>query len=351
MRFLITLGATSLFALACTSWIKAHRKALYALATILALLTAAGLGVFLPPALELVLCQPLTRGSLATAFFVLVMYAGALSDSCPIRRKLLSIRGELSIIASILTLGHNLSAGQVYFVRLISAPASMPINHLLATICSLVMLIIMLPLFVTSFPALRRKMSGRSWKQLQRWAYLFYGLTYIHVILLFLPEAQDGSTSALVNLVVFSIVFLAYASLRMQKAIGPGRRARLIPAAAALLTAILVIVSALPQTDSPETGLSNNPSISWQDGVYTGKGRGYAGAVIVEVTVEQGQITFIQVIDHDEDKPYWKKALVTIDRILEEQTSKVDSVAGATKSCKGIQKAVKDALKQAEIGR
>ena len=40
--------------------------------------------------------------------------------------------------------------------------------------------------------------------------------------------------------------------------------------------------------------------------------------------------------------------MVTIDRILEAQSTDVDNVASATKSVKGIKRAVADALKDAE---
>ena len=355
MRFLICLGLSSLFALTCTARIRAHRNALYVLAALLALGTgcgaALGLEALLPPAVELVLWRPLARGSLATALFALVMYAGALPDGSPVRRKLLSIRGELSILAGLLTLGHNLAAGQVYFVRLVTAPGSLPRNQLLAALCSLVLLALLLPLLVTSFPAVRRRMPGRRWKQLQRLAYLFYGLTYVHVVLLFLPDAREGSVSALVNLAVFSAVFLGYAALRLRKALGRSRL-RPVPAAAALLLFALVVLPALPRSDGGQDPADPaDPGVRWQDGVYTGKGRGYGGPVQAEVTVSEDRITGVRITDHREDEPYWKKAQVTIPRILEAQTPSVDTVAGATKSCKGIQRAVRDALKQAERGR
>lgn len=158
------------------------------------------------------------------------------------------IRGELSIIASILTLGHNISFGLTYFRLLFTQPDCLPVNQLLAAICSLVMLCIMLPLFITSFKCVRKKMKGSSWKKLQRLAYGFYALIYIHVLLLTLPGAQKGNGSYLLTVVVYSVVFLTYGALRVRKALQKQSAAvRRIPTVAAVCAMILVICAAAPQ--------------------------------------------------------------------------------------------------------
>ena len=59
-----------------------------------------------------------TQGGLAGALFVLVMYAGAVKNGGVYIRHIMPIRSELSIMASILTLGHNIAFGRTYFVRL-----------------------------------------------------------------------------------------------------------------------------------------------------------------------------------------------------------------------------------------
>ena len=94
---------------------------------------------------------------------------------------LFPIRAELSIIACILTLAHNIIFGRYHFVALFTNPKSMSFNMLLAAIVSLMLIAIMLPLMITSFPNIRKKMKYKSWKNLQRFAYAFYGLTYFPV--------------------------------------------------------------------------------------------------------------------------------------------------------------------------
>ena len=103
----------------------------------------------------------------------------------------------------------------------------------------------MLPLFITSFKCVRKKMKGSSWKKLQRLAYGFYALIYIHVLLLTLPGAQKGNGSYLLTVVVYSVVFLTYGALRVRKALQKQSAAvRRIPTVAAVCAMILVICAA-----------------------------------------------------------------------------------------------------------
>lgn len=58
-----------------------------------------------------------SRGTVAIALLTIVMYTGVLKNSSNVRKKLMSVRGELSIIASILTLGHNILYGMSYLKK------------------------------------------------------------------------------------------------------------------------------------------------------------------------------------------------------------------------------------------
>ena len=50
------------------------------------------------------------------------MYTGALKNGSKLMKILMPIRAELSIIASILTLAHNIIFGKYHFVTLFTAP-------------------------------------------------------------------------------------------------------------------------------------------------------------------------------------------------------------------------------------
>ena len=134
-----------------------------------------------------------TKSAFSTALFIVVMYTGALKNGSKLIKILMPIRAELSIIASILTLGHNIIYGKTYFVKLFTNPESIKGNVLLAAIVSLILILIMLPLMITSFQKVRRKIQPKKWKKLQRTAYLFYGLIYVHIMLLIMPSAFNGN--------------------------------------------------------------------------------------------------------------------------------------------------------------
>lgn len=159
------------------------------------------------------------KGSLGTAMFVVVMYTGALPKGNKLIAPLMKIRGELSITAAILVLCHNFTYGMTYFRMLFTKTSLLSATQLAAAVISLVLIAIMLVLTVTSFPSVRKKMQAKKWKQLQRTAYVFYGLMYVHIMLINIPYARLGLGMYVANVVIYSIVFLGYAAMRISKAI------------------------------------------------------------------------------------------------------------------------------------
>ncbi|MCR4843017.1 MAG: FMN-binding protein [Eubacterium sp.] len=85
------------------------------------------------------------------------------------------------------------------------------------------------------------------------------------------------------------------------------------------------------------------------DGTYEGTGYGFGGDIVVEVKVEGGEITAVDIISADnEDAEYFDMAKSVVDDIVEAGSADVDTVSGATFSSTGIIDAVKDALDGAQ---
>ena len=84
-----------------------------------------------------------------------------------------------------------------------------------------------------------------------------------------------------------------------------------------------------------------------KDGTYEGSGKGFKGEIKVSVKVEDAKITDIKILKSSDDEPYFSNAKAVLDKILKTQSTKVDSVSGATFSSNGIKSAVRSALKQA----
>ena len=158
-----------------------------------------------------------TKSILATALWIIVMWTGALKNGSSLIKKLMPVRGELSIIAFILTICHVIVYGQLYLTRLIFHSDTMKISMVLMTLLSVLMVVIMLPLSIISFKKIRKKINPKTWKKVQKSAYLFYALIYVHILILDIPKAQSGNKEYLFNVMAYSIIFVSYAVCRIRK--------------------------------------------------------------------------------------------------------------------------------------
>lgn len=87
---------------------------------------------------------------------------------------------------------------------------------------------------------------------------------------------------------------------------------------------------------------------AYKDGTYTGEAQGFGGPVDVEVLVENGMISEINITSAEkEDGAYLSMAEDMIPTILEAQSADVDTISGATFSSTGIKEAVAQALEEA----
>lgn len=110
-----------------------------------------------------------------------------------------------------------------------------------------------------------------------------------------------------------------------------------------------VTVSALFEKDAeqPTTG-------SYKDGTYTGSAKGHDSTVpvTVTVTVENGNISRIDVTKQNETEGYWATAIAIIEKLLglgnDSAVDDVTTISGATQSSTAIKEAVQNALKSAE---
>ena len=83
------------------------------------------------------------------------------------------------------------------------------------------------------------------------------------------------------------------------------------------------------------------------DGVYIGEYDVNFIYAKVEVTVQNGEITNINILEHRHERG--KTAEVITDSIVDEQKIDVDAISGATNSSTVIKKAVENALKSRKL--
>ena len=106
--------------------------------------------------------------------------------------------------------------------------------------------------------------------------------------------------------------------------------------------------------DAEETDTEEESDASenvYKDGIYTGSAQGFGGAITVQVTLANDEITDIQVTSAPgEDSASLSQGEGVISSIISAQSTDVDTVSGATFSSTGIINAVVDALGKAENG-
>lgn len=220
---LVSLALTLIFALGCHGALKKHPGAFYALAVLIVIAEViyyqAGIRDLAPEWVTQYVVNLFKRGALSTAMFMVVMYTGALDGRRSVVRTLMGVRGQLSILACILTLGHNIIYGLKHFVHLFTNPWDMKPQTIIAAILSLVMIALMLPLLATSFRCVRSRMKAADWKRLQRLAYLFFGLIYVHIMVLFVPKFEKKY----LDILFYTVLFGAYLVLRVARKARLGR--------------------------------------------------------------------------------------------------------------------------------
>lgn len=87
------------------------------------------------------------------------------------------------------------------------------------------------------------------------------------------------------------------------------------------------------------------PTLPYEDGVYTGSSRGYGGTVRVQVTMEGGRITDLQILNAShETSAFLRRARRLLTTVLTAQTWEVDAVSEATYTSRGILGAIQNAL-------
>ena len=357
------------------------------------------------PFLDFFFKKIMQRGVLAGSLFIWVMLAPVLPKSFAGRKTIYLLRGEMAICASLITLAHNLAFGGKYFGALFLGQGHISLMELHAAIVSCLMILLLIPLTVTSFQAVRRKMQGKTWKKLQNWSYLFYLLLYLHIFFIYQGAMIRGKGDYFFTLMLYSFIFGFYGFLRIRqhrmqkeskekKTFPLLRIGGILPIVCIFLSGFYSAgkyraaleanvdkiraqesvseqhgqgeennssekaseasgdkASANSSDASSDSQVADEDSISgaYKDGECFGKASSYNGNVEVKVTISGGKITAIDIVKTKDDEEYFFDAQKkVIPEILEKQSTDVDAVAGATTSSEGICHAVEKALEEAK---
>ena len=357
------------------------------------------------PFLDFFFKKIMQRGVLAGSLFIWVMLAPVLPKSFSGRKTIYLLRGEMAICASLITLAHNLAFGGKYFGALFLGQGHISLMELHAAIVSCLMILLLIPLTITSFQTVRRKMQAKTWKKLQNWSYLFYLLLYLHIFFIYQGALIRGKGEYFFTLMLYSFIFGLYGFLRIRqyRIQKEGKEKKTFPLLriGGILPIVCIFLSGFYSAGKYRAALEANvdkiraqesvseqhgqgeennsskkaseasgdkasanssdassdsqaideDSISgaYKDGECFGKASAYNGNVEVKVTISGGKITAIDIVKTKDDEEYFFDAQKkVIPEILEKQSTDVDAVAGATTSSEGICHAVEKALEEAK---
>lgn len=120
---------------------------------------------------------------------------------------------------------------------------------------------------------------------------------------------------------------------------------RTVPVLAAVPERLTAVVEQPAEAASSEAEEEALPKLPYADGVYVGSSRGYGDAVRVQVTMENGSITEVEILDAShETKQFLRRAKRLLTTVVEAQSWEVDAVSEATYTSRGILGAVQNAL-------
>ena len=147
------------------------------------------------------------QGHSTLPFFILVMFAGAFKKRSKPKLTLMKVRRELAIIGFLFLIPHAILLVWLALTNL----------NPTGTLAFL----IMLPLFITSFPKIRKKFAPKQWKKLHKWAYVSYALIYLHlasITIIFNLMNNTGSdlVYGFIRFGIYTAIFGYYTFLKLK---------------------------------------------------------------------------------------------------------------------------------------
>ena len=213
MRIAIGLLIAILFVLALRRPLKRYPWIFYIIALGLSAIYVAGYANGLPAWAWKTVMFLFQKNVLGFAFFILVMFATVLPEKSGFRQSLMSVRGELSIIATLLSLGHIFVFAKTYFSA--SKLALLPANCAIAVCMAGIAVVLLVPLAITSVKKVRKAMSPTAWKKVQLLAYPFFLLLFGHILCFMGISAFRSGGKALVEFAVYAAILVLYCVLKV----------------------------------------------------------------------------------------------------------------------------------------
>lgn len=224
MELLIVLAVSAVACVALRQPLRKCPGVFYAAALVPVGLLMAGTAGLLDGSWWKLLVPLVQHGTVAFALFAIVMLVGALPAGGRLAAWLRPVRGELSLVALVLCLGHVAPYAAPYLQRVASGAASGA--TVAAFTAAAVMVVLLLVLGATSLRWVKARMSTARWKRIQCGAYGFFLLVYVHLACMLAPSALRGGVEAAISLGAYTIVVAVYVVARLARALFESKAAR-----------------------------------------------------------------------------------------------------------------------------
>lgn len=181
-------------------------------------------------------------GGFAFPLLVIIMYVGALPAKNTYVKKIRMIRKELSIISgfpilvhSFVRIMHNLpdafdffgdTAGYMEKHERVKSVLGAGLSNA-AYLLGILMVVLFLVLWITSFDSIHKRLGGKKWKKIQSWSYVLYAMLFVHSILIHTgwmlsmgggrARGKDVILSSVIGITSTCLVFGSYLILRLRK--------------------------------------------------------------------------------------------------------------------------------------
>jgi DMSO/TMAO reductase YedYZ heme-binding membrane subunit len=149
----------------------------------------------------------ITSGHLSLSLFILVIFTGVIKKKTLFRKALDLVRGEVAIIAFIFLIPHA-------FARLDLALSGYNPTGLIANV-------LFIPLVLTSFMFIRKRMKPIYWKRLHRLSYITYVMIYVHMAFDMNLNPNNFFINADRYAIIYHILLLVYLVLRLINVVIP----------------------------------------------------------------------------------------------------------------------------------
>jgi DMSO/TMAO reductase YedYZ heme-binding membrane subunit len=152
-----------------------------------------------------VVSEYIKSGHGSLGLFMLVIISGILPKKSFFYKDLLLVRGHIAVLAFILLIPHGLE-------RLYLALAGYQFTGLIA-------MILMIPLTITSFMFIRKKMKPIHWKNLHKLSYLAYVMIYIHIGFTIYLSSSTSYIVIMEDAILYHLFAIIYIFFKVRKTI------------------------------------------------------------------------------------------------------------------------------------